>query len=52
MNPYLIVSIVLAVIVAALVVYIIADKIKRRKDLDELIDFLTRSSGLKLKAAC
>ena len=42
MNPYLIVSIVLAVIVATLVVYIIADKIKRRKDLDELIDFLTK----------
>ena len=42
MNPYLIVSIVLAVIVAALVIYIIADRIKRRKDLDELIDFLTK----------
>ena len=42
MNPYLIVSIVLAVIVAALGIYIIADRIKRRKDLDELIDFLTK----------
>ena len=42
MNPYLIVSIVLAVIVAALVIYIIADKIRRRKELDELIDFLTK----------
>ena len=42
MNPYLIVSIVLAVIVAALVIYIIADRIKRRKELDELIDFLTK----------
>ena len=37
MNPYLIVSIVLAVIVAALVIYIIADKIKRKKEIDELI---------------
>ena len=34
MNPYLIVSIVLAVIVAALVIYIIADKIKRKKEID------------------
>ena len=42
MNPYLILSIVLLVIVAALVVYIVVDKIKRRKDLDELIDFLTK----------
>ena len=42
MNPYLIVSIVLAVIVAALVIYIIADKIKRKKEIDELIDFLTK----------
>ena len=42
MNPYLIVSIVLAVIVAALLIYIIADKIKRRKEIDELISFLTK----------
>ena len=42
MNPYLIVSVVLAFIVAALVIYIIADKIKRKKEIDELIDFLTK----------
>ena len=42
MNPYLILSIVLAVIVAALVIYIAADRSKRRKELDELIDFLTK----------
>ena len=42
MNPYLIFSIVLAFIVAALVIYIAADRAKRRKELDELIDFLTK----------
>ncbi len=42
MNPYLILSIVLALIVAALVIYIVLDKIKRKKELDELIEFLTR----------
>ncbi|MCR4768525.1 MAG: HAMP domain-containing histidine kinase [Saccharofermentans sp.] len=42
MNPYLILSIVLAFIVAALVIYIAADRAKRRKELDELIDFLTK----------
>lgn len=42
MNPYLILSIVLTLIVAALVIYIAADRAKRRKELDELIDFLTR----------
>lgn len=42
MNPYLILSIVLTLIVAALVIYIAADRAKRRKELDELIDFLTK----------
>ena len=42
MNPYLILSIVLVFIVAALVIYIAADRAKRRKELDELIDFLTK----------
>ncbi|MBR3461617.1 MAG: HAMP domain-containing histidine kinase [Clostridiales bacterium] len=42
MNPYLILSIVLAFIVTALVIYIAADRAKRRKELDELIDFLTK----------
>ena len=42
MNPYLILSIVLALIVAALIIYIVLDKIKRKKELDELIEFLTR----------
>ena len=42
MNPYLILSIVLTLIVAALVIHIAADRAKRRKELDELIDFLTK----------
>ena len=42
MNPYLILSIVLTLIVAALVIYIAAERAKRRKELDELIDFLTK----------
>ena len=42
MNPYLILSIVLTLVVAALVIYIAADRSKRRKELDELIDFLTK----------
>ena len=42
MNPFLIVSCVLGFIVIALVIYIAADRIKRRKELDELIEFLTK----------
>ena len=42
MNPYLILSVVLGLVVAALVVYIVADKIRRKKELDELIEFLTK----------
>ena len=42
MNPYLIVSLVLALCVIALVVYIVVDKICRKKELDELIEFLTK----------
>ena len=42
MNPYLIAICVLGLIVAALVVYIIVDKHRRKKDLDELIEFLTK----------
>ena len=42
MNPYLIVICVLGLIVAALVVYIVVDKLRRKKELDELIEFLTK----------
>ena len=42
MNPYLIAVCVLGLIVIALVVYIAADKNRRRKELDELIEFLTK----------
>ena len=42
MNPYLIVSCVLGLIVIALVIYIIVDKNRRKKELDELIEFLTK----------
>ena len=42
MNPFLILSIVLAVTVIALVIYIVLDKIKRKKEIDELIEFLTK----------
>ncbi|MBR4404626.1 MAG: HAMP domain-containing histidine kinase [Clostridiales bacterium] len=42
MNPYLIAICVLGLIVAALVVYIVVDKIRRKKELDELIEFLTK----------
>ena len=42
MNPYLIITVVLALIVIALVIFIIVDRNKRKKDLDELIDFLTK----------
>ncbi len=43
MNPFVILSIILALCVIALVIYIIADKIKTRKEIDELIDFLTKA---------
>ena len=42
MNPFIIVSIVLLLAVIALVIYIAVDKAKRRKELDELIEFLTK----------
>ena len=42
MNPYLIITVVLALIVITLVIFIIVDRNKRKKDLDELIDFLTK----------
>lgn len=42
MNPFLVLSIVLAVTVIALVIYIVLDKIKRKKEIDELIEFLTK----------
>ena len=42
MNPYLIAICVLCLIVTALVAYIVADRIKRKKELDELIEFLTK----------
>lgn len=42
MNPYQIVSLVLALCVIALVIYIVVDKICRKKELDELIEFLTK----------
>ena len=42
MNPYLILSVVLGLVVAALVVYIVVDKVRRKKELDELIEFLTK----------
>ena len=42
MNPYLIAICVLGLIVAALVAYIVVDKIRRKKELDELIEFLTK----------
>ena len=42
MNPYLIAICVLCLIVIALVVYIVVDKIRRKKELDELIEFLTK----------
>ena len=42
MNPFVIVSIVLLLAVIALVIYIAADKARRRKELDELIEFLTK----------
>lgn len=42
MNPFLLLTIVLAIAVIALVIYILLDKSKRRKELDELICFLTK----------
>lgn len=42
MNPFLIVSVILLLIVIALVIYIVAGKIRRKKELDELIEFLTK----------
>lgn len=42
MNTYAILSICLSVIIIALVIYIIADKIKRKKELDEMIEFLAK----------
>ena len=42
MNPFVILSVVLALCVIALVIYIVADKIRRKKELDELIEFLTK----------
>ena len=42
MNPFIIVSIVLLLAVIALVIYIAVDKAKRRRELDELIEFLTK----------
>ena len=42
MNPFLILSVVLCLCVIALVIYIVLDKIKRKKELDELIEFLTK----------
>ncbi|MCR5328201.1 MAG: HAMP domain-containing histidine kinase [Saccharofermentans sp.] len=42
MNPFIVVSAILALVMIALVIYIVLDKIKRRKDLDELIEFLTK----------
>ena len=42
MNPYLIAICVLGLIVTALVVYIVVDKNRRKKELDELIEFLTK----------
>ena len=42
MNPFIIVSIVLLLAVIALVIYIVLDKAKRKKELDELIEFLTK----------
>ena len=42
MNPYLIAICVLCLIVIALVVYIVVDKVRRKKELDELIEFLTK----------
>ena len=42
MNPFLILSVILFLCVIALVVYIVLDKIRRKKELDELIDFLTK----------
>lgn len=43
MNPFLILSVVLCLCVIALVIYIVLDKIKRKKELDELIEFLTKA---------
>lgn len=42
MNPFLILSVFLFVCVIVLVIYIVADKIRRKKELDELIGFLTK----------
>lgn len=42
MNPFIIVSVILALVVVALVVYIVLEKNKRKKELDELIGFLTK----------
>ena len=42
MNPFLILSVVLGLCVIALVIYIVLDKIRRKKEIDELIEFLTK----------
>ena len=42
MNPFILVSVILALVVIALVIYIVLEKNKRKKELDELIDFLTK----------
>ena len=42
MNPFIAVSAVLLLVVFALVTYIVIDKIKRKKEIDELIEFLTK----------
>lgn len=42
MNIYALIAVCLFVIVIALVIYIVADKYRRRKEIDELIEFLIR----------
>ena len=42
MNPFIVVSAILALVVIALVIYIVLEKNKRKKELDELISFLTK----------
>ena len=42
MNPFLILSCILALAVISLVIYIITDRKKRQKEIDELIGFLTK----------
>ena len=42
MNPFLILSVILGLCVIALVIYIMLDKIRRKKEIDELIEFLTK----------